>query len=48
MKGPRPDHIRDPDDDPKVIFECWPRDLDVSKDTAKQFLGWPKTINMGN
>ena len=30
----------------KVTFECWPRDADVTRDNAKQFPGWPQTVNM--
>jgi hypothetical protein len=30
----------------EVTFECWPRDVDVSKPGAKQFVGWPKTIKL--
>ena len=29
-----------------VTFECWPRHVDVSKDDAKQFVGWPRTITL--
>ena len=32
--------------DKKVTFECWPRYEDVTQDTAKQFLGWPFTVQM--
>ena len=28
-----------------VTFECWPRHCDVTDDDAKQFPGWPVTIN---
>ena len=27
-----------------VTFECWPRDADVTKPSAKQFTGWPMTV----
>jgi hypothetical protein len=30
----------------QVTFECWPRFEDVSKPGAKQFPGWPQTINL--
>ncbi len=30
----------------QVVFECWPREVDVSTDTARQFTGWPITVNM--
>ena len=30
----------------EVTFECWPRDVNVSKPGAKQFVGWPKTIKL--
>lgn len=29
----------------EITFECWPRFEDVTKETAKQFTGWPLTIN---
>ena len=29
-----------------VTFECWPRYVDVTKDDASQFLGWPITISL--
>lgn len=29
-----------------VTFECWPRQVDVTKPGAKQFKGWPKTISL--
>ena len=32
----------------KVIFECWPREVDVSKDTVKQFVGWPVVVQLGH
>jgi len=30
-----------------VTFECWPRDVDVTADDAKQFPGFPRTITPG-
>ena len=30
----------------KVTFECWPRHVDVSDSTQKQFKGWPITISL--
>lgn len=30
----------------KVTFECWPREVDVSQDTAQQFIGWPITVSL--
>lgn len=30
----------------EVTFECWPRDVDVTKDDAAQFQGWPLTISL--
>ena len=30
----------------EVTFECWPREVDVSKLDAKQFLGWPVTVKL--
>ncbi len=29
-----------------VTFECWPREEDVTKEGAKQFTGWPITVDM--
>lgn len=29
----------------RVTFECWPRDVDVTQPDAKQFPGWPKTVD---
>ena len=29
-----------------VTFECWPRYVDVTKDDASQFLGWPITVSL--
>mgnify|MGYP001415691064 FL=1 len=31
----------------KVTFECWPRNQDVRKNSAKQFKGWPVTVSLG-
>jgi hypothetical protein len=28
----------------EITLECWPRNVDVSSPTAKQYPGWPKTI----
>lgn len=28
----------------QITFECWPRNIDVSSPNAKQYPGWPKTI----
>ena len=28
-----------------VIFECWPRYVDVSLNESKQFDGWPVTVS---
>jgi len=28
-----------------VKFECWPRDVDVTVETAEQFPGWPMTLD---
>ena len=28
-----------------VMFECWPRDVDVTRADAAQFIGWPITIS---
>jgi len=30
----------------EVTFECWPRDMDVSAETAKQFTGFPLKVNL--
>lgn len=32
----------------KVIFECWPRDVDVSLNDAKQFNGFPIEVNVND
>ncbi len=29
----------------KITMECWPRFVDVTKEEARQFPGWPKTIH---
>jgi len=29
-----------------ITMECWPRYADVSKKDARQYLGWPFTVNM--
>ena len=29
----------------KITMECWPRHVDVKSPTAKQFPGWPVTID---
>lgn len=28
----------------EVTFECWPRNIDVTKENSKQFLGWPLKV----
>lgn len=30
----------------EVTFECWPRDIDVKKINASQFMGWPVTFKI--
>lgn len=30
----------------QVVFECWPREVDVTKEAATQFTGWPITVNL--
>jgi|AntRauTorckE5430_2_1112549.scaffolds.fasta_scaffold09970_3 hypothetical protein len=30
----------------KAVFECWPREVDVSSPEAKQFRGWPITVEL--
>ncbi len=30
-----------------VTFECWPREVDVSKGDSGQFEGWPFTVKLG-
>ena len=32
--------------DRAVTFECWPRDANVTKPDAQQFVGWPRTIKL--
>ncbi|MBT28314.1 MAG: hypothetical protein CMO01_01545 [Thalassobius sp.] len=32
--------------DKTVTFECWPRNVDVTKPGAKQFTGWPYTVKL--
>lgn len=32
----------------EVTFECWPRDVDVTTSSAKQFTGWPITVALNN
>ena len=29
----------------EITFQCWPRNVDVKDPKAKQYPGWPKTIN---
>lgn len=29
----------------KITFECWPRNVDITKPEAKQYKGWPETID---
>lgn len=29
-----------------VVFECWPRDTDITQPDARQFPGWPITIDI--
>lgn len=29
----------------KITFECWPRNVDIADPAAKQYPGWPKTID---
>jgi hypothetical protein len=38
--------IRFSKSDKKVIFECWPREADVTTGNANQFTGWPITVTM--
>ncbi|MDA0194466.1 MAG: hypothetical protein O2887_17585 [Bacteroidetes bacterium] len=38
--------IRFNKDNREVTFECWPRNVDVSKIDAAQFVGWPFTIKL--
>lgn len=30
----------------QVVFECWPREVDVTNGEGKQFQGWPITVNL--
>ncbi len=30
----------------EVTFECWPRNVNVMEKDAKQYTGWPLTIQM--
>jgi len=30
----------------EVVFECWPRAVDVTQEGAQQFVGWPFTVSM--
>jgi hypothetical protein len=30
----------------QATFECWPRDIDVTRSDAQQFEGWPITVSM--
>lgn len=30
----------------KIVFECWPRSADVTKEGAEQFLGWPFEVEV--
>jgi hypothetical protein len=32
----------------EVTFECWPRFADVTRQGAKQFPGWPKTVSLAS
>ena len=32
----------------EVIFECWPRNTDVTQADARQFPAWPKTVSMND
>lgn len=34
--------------DKTATFECWPRYVDVTKEDAEQFEGWPITVPMGD
>jgi len=38
--------IRFRKDTKQVVFECWPREVDVSSVMAKQFVGWPITVDL--
>ena len=37
--------IRFATDTRKITFECWPRNVNVDDANAKQYLGWPRTID---
>jgi len=30
----------------EVVFECWPREVDVTNGSAEQFIGWPITVSL--
>ena len=30
----------------QVVFECWPRAVDVTDEQASQFQGWPITVKL--
>ena len=30
----------------EVVFECWPREVDVTDGSGEQFIGWPITVNL--
>lgn len=30
----------------KVVFECWPREADLTKSDAEQFVGWPVSVGL--
>ena len=38
--------IRFKKEDKKVEIECWPRDVDLTTGTAKQFTGWPIEVEL--
>ena len=29
-----------------VTFECWPREVDVTKGDGEQFVGWPIEVSL--
>jgi len=29
-----------------VTFECWPREVDVTKGETEQFVGWPIKVSL--
>ncbi|MAG56699.1 MAG: hypothetical protein CMJ83_10450 [Planctomycetes bacterium] len=29
----------------KITFECWPRNVEIGSPSARQYPGWPKTID---